>query len=94
MFYVVLQLKLHVMKKEYKSSEKRLADFFEASRDKWKERSLSIQKEKRKLLTEVRDLRASKEKWKQECIQARAELSELKAVEKKRLGLLKEITSL
>ena len=52
------------MKKVYKSSAKRLADFFESSRDKWKLRSHKNQTEKRKLENEIRDLRRSVSYWK------------------------------
>ena len=52
------------MKKNYKSSETRLANYFENSRDKWKERSLKYQKEKKEYLTTIRDLRRTIDKLK------------------------------
>lgn len=79
------------MKREYKSTETRLAVYFESSRDKWKERSLQKQKEKRQLLTEIRDLRRSKEKWKNDCKKAKAELEEMKNSQKKTKELLQII---
>lgn len=66
------------MKKLYKSNEKRLLKYFEGSRDKWKERSLKYQKEKRDISFKLRDIQNSKENWKNECIQLREELVELK----------------
>ncbi|MDD1444163.1 hypothetical protein MEO93_28255 [Dolichospermum sp. ST_sed3] len=66
------------MKEDYKSSQNRLVKYFEESRNKWKERSLIYQKEKRELLIQKRDLERSKEKWKNECIQAKAQIEELK----------------
>jgi len=72
------------MKREYKCTEKRLAEYFESSRDKWKERSNKNQKEKKELLTIVRDLQRSKEKWKTECLNLRCELNELQNIKKKK----------
>ena len=77
------------MKKEYKCTETRLAVYFELSRDKWKERSLQKQKEKRQLLTEIRDLRRSRDKWKSDCKKAKAELQEIKKSKKKRRNYCK-----
>jgi len=79
------------MKREYKCKENRLVEYFESSRDKWKERSNTYQKEKKALLTEVRDLRRSKEKWKHECLKMRAELIELQNIQKKTKDLLQII---
>lgn len=55
------------MKKEYRTDLKRLASYFESSRDKWKSRSPTYQAEKRALQTQVRDLRRSVEHWKNKC---------------------------
>jgi len=66
------------MKTDYKSTQKRLVTFFKTSRDKWKERSLIYQEQKRELLIQIRDLERSKEKWKTECLELKAELKELK----------------
>lgn len=52
------------MKKEYRSSLKRLAAYFESSRDKWKARCLVYQQEKRALQIQVRDLKRSLDNWK------------------------------
>lgn len=52
------------MQKQYESSSKQLAAYFESSRDKWKKRSSNVQKEKRRLLVEIRDIRKSRDKWK------------------------------
>jgi len=79
------------MKREYKCKENRLVEYFESSRDKWKEHSNTYQKEKKALLTEVRDLRRSKEKWKHECLKMRAELIELQNIQKKTKDLLQII---
>lgn len=66
------------MKKDFKTTTKRLAQYFETSRDSWKARSLKYQAEKRELLIQKRDVERSKEKWKEECIQLKIELSEIK----------------
>ncbi len=72
------------MEKEYKSSIVRLVDFFESSRNHWKERSLKYQKEKRELLIQIRDITRSKEKWKAECLELRLKNAELSKIEKKK----------
>lgn len=79
------------MKREYKCTENRLAEYFESSRDKWKERSNKYQKEKKALLTVVRDLRRSKEKWKNDCLKMKSELIELQNKQKKTKELLQII---
>lgn len=71
------------MEKNYKSSDKRLVSFFESSRDKWKERSMEVQQEKRRLLVENRDLRQSRDKWKERYNQLKEEMNTLKTKEKK-----------
>ncbi len=76
------------MKKDYKSSNTRLVEYFESSRDKYKERSSVYQKEKRELQIHIRDLSRSKEKWKAECLQLRNEVNELREKEKKTKELL------
>lgn len=55
------------MKKEYRTELKRLASYFESSRDKWKSHSHVYQSEKQTLQTQVRDLRRSGEPWKNKC---------------------------
>jgi len=79
------------MKREYKCSETRLVDYFESSRDKWKERSMNYQKEKKELLIEVRDLRRSRNKWKDECLKLKSALKEFQDKEKKTKELLQTI---
>ncbi|NET36244.1 MAG: hypothetical protein F6K19_30170 [Cyanothece sp. SIO1E1] len=66
------------MKKEYRTDLKRLASYFESSRDKWKGRSHIYQSEKRALQTQVRDLRRSVEHWKNKCKALEQELSKKK----------------
>ena len=66
------------MQKKYRSTDKRLLKYFEESRNKWKERSLKYQSEKRDISFKLRDTERSKEKWKNECIQLKKQLSELK----------------
>ena len=59
------------MAREYKSSDRRLAVFFERSRDSWKERSLAAKKKIRYQVNRIRFLEKSKERL-------RKELEELK----------------
>jgi hypothetical protein len=66
------------MKTDYKSSNNRLVKYFEESRNKWKNRSLTYQEEKRELLIQKRDLERSKEKWKTDCVGLKLQLDELK----------------
>ena len=68
---------------EYKSSLKRLVQYFEESRNKWKKRSSLYQKDKRELLIKVRDLERSKNKWKVECLMLRSEIKIIKKKKKK-----------
>ena len=82
------------MKKEYKSTVPRLVEFFETSRDLWKERSLKYQKEKRALQIQIRDLYRSKEKWKSECTQLKIEINKLRENGKKTKELLEKILNL
>ena len=82
--YILLFVKISVMKGNYKCSDTRLVEYFETSRNKWKARSIKYQNEKRELINEIRDLRRSKEKWKNECRQHNDELRILKMKEKKR----------
>ena len=49
---------------QYKSSPKKLAVYFEASRDKWRERSSEKQKRIDYLETKLRDVENSRNKWK------------------------------
>ena len=60
-----------------------LVKYFEESRNKWKQRSVKYQSEKRELLLRIRDIERSKEKWKAECRQVKQELNKLKKKNKK-----------
>lgn len=82
------------METEFKSSDKRLVDFFKQSRDNWKERSLKYQKEKRQMTIQIRDLKRSKEKWKRECAQLHGEIDDLKKKRVKARELSKKILDL
>ena len=66
------------MEKEYKSTAKRLAVFFEKSRDLWRNRSQGYQADKRNLQIQIRDLKRSKEKWKTKFKKSEERLTELK----------------
>lgn len=79
------------MAEKYKCSDKRLAIYFEGSRDKWKERAGLIQTEKRLLQLTIRDITRSKEKWKEECLQLRKENAELKKKRQKMKELIQLI---
>jgi uncharacterized protein YlxW (UPF0749 family) len=82
------------MEKEFKSSNKRLVNFFKQSRDNWKDRSIKYQKEKREMAILIRDLRRSKEKWKSQCSQLHKEIADLKKKREKTKELLKKLQSL
>jgi hypothetical protein len=58
---------------QYKSSEKRLAKWFSESRDSWKEKALSRQKELRALEVKIRDLENSRDNWKKRAKKAEKE---------------------
>jgi hypothetical protein len=60
--------------KDYKSTEKRLAQWFEESRDNWKEKALQKQKKLRKKEVKIRDLEKSREEWKEKAKKAEKEL--------------------
>ena len=59
---------------QYKSSEKRLAKWFEESRDSWKEKAMLRQKELRALEVKIRDLENSRDNWKERTKKAEKEL--------------------
>lgn len=65
--------------KEYRSSVRKLAKFFEKSRDKWKQKCLAAKQRVKRLQTKVADLQKSRERWKKEARQLRCEVSELRA---------------
>jgi len=48
----------------FKSSDNRLVNFFESSRDKWKQKAINRHKKIRALEVKVRDLKKSRENWK------------------------------
>ena len=62
--------------KSYKSSARRLARFFEQSRNKWRAHAAEKQKKLRALETRVRDLEQSRAKWKGRALQAEQTLAE------------------
>ena len=82
------------METEFKSSDKRLVDFFKQSRDSWKERSLKYQKEKRQMTIQIRDLKRSKEKWKRECAQLHEDIDGLKKKREKTREFIRKIMDL
>ncbi len=53
-----------MVKKEYKSPNHKLINFFEESRDAWKDRALKRQDINRDLEARVRDLEKSRNTWK------------------------------
>jgi phosphoenolpyruvate synthase/pyruvate phosphate dikinase len=53
-----------MVKKEYKSPEYKLLNFFESSRDTWKNKALERQNINRDLEARVRDLEKSRNIWK------------------------------
>lgn len=79
------------MKTSYKSSTNRLVKYFEESRNKWKERSLKYQEEKRELQIKNRDLERSKEKWKGECLELYTQVDEFKKKHQKIKELIQVI---
>lgn len=82
------------MSKKYKSSNNRLVNFFEASRDKWKERSEKYYQEKRKLSYTLRDVTRSRDKWKDKCKRLKELNRELINKEKKTKELLSQILNM
>lgn len=66
------------VKKEYKSPVKKLAKFFEKSRDQWKAKCKEAKAKIKYLNNKVRDLEKSREKWKQKSKQGEVELKKLK----------------
>lgn len=82
------------MSKEYKSSSERLAQYFELSRDKWKERSDKYYKEKRNLFLKLRDVIKSRDMWKNKCKQLQEENQKLLEDKKKVRELLTQIADI
>jgi hypothetical protein len=61
----------------YKSPLRKLVNFFERSRDKWKEKSLAHKKENRLLKRKLCSLKMSKTRWKNEAILLKNQLKSL-----------------
>ena len=60
----------------YKSPVRKLVNFFEKSRDNWKEKYQRNKKENNKLKNKVCALKASQEKWKSETLLLRKQLKQ------------------
>lgn len=60
----------------YKSPVRKLVNFFEKSRDNWKEKYLLNKKENKKLKNKVCALTASQQKWKNETLLLRKQLKQ------------------
>ena len=67
--------------KEYKSPVRKLARFFEKSRDKWKAKCREAKGQIRLLKNRVRFLEQSRDRWKSEAKELKAKVAELKARE-------------
>jgi hypothetical protein len=65
--------------KQYRSPIKKLATFFERSRNRWKRKCLDSKQRVKLLQTKVADLQASRERWKQEARVLRSEVARLRA---------------
>jgi hypothetical protein len=70
---------MYVETKEYVSPTKKLARFFQRSRDQWKEKCLQAKQRVKRLQTNVVDLQTSRERWKQEAKEAQALIAQLQA---------------
>jgi len=79
------------MKTSYKSSTNRLVKYFKESRDKWKDRALKYQEDKRELQIKNRDIGRSKEKWKNGYLELYTQVDELKKKYQKIKELLQVI---
>jgi hypothetical protein len=60
----------------YKSPVRKLVNFFEKSRDNWKEKYQLNKKENKKLKNKVCSLKASQQKWKSETLLLRKQLKQ------------------
>ena len=60
----------------YKSPIRKLVNFFEKSRDNWKEKYQLNKKENKKLKTKICTLKASQQKWKRETLLLRKQLKQ------------------
>ena len=74
----------------YKSSPRRLARFFEESRNGWKKKAKQRQDRLRFADTKVRDLTKSRDKWKQEAKEAKKEIARLLEETEKQQATLEE----
>lgn len=63
-------------KKSYKSPKYKLLQFFEASRDQWKEKCLKAKSRIRSLKINIRDLKKSRQDWKEKCQGHKKEVDE------------------
>ncbi len=70
--------------KEYKSPLRKLARFFEKSRDQWKAKCREAKEQIKLLKNRVRFLEQSRDRWKSEAKELKAEVAELKAREQAR----------
>ena len=61
----------------YKSPLRKLVQFFEKSRDRWKAKSLANKKENRQLKKKLRTSEIAKKKWKEETIKLRKHIKNL-----------------
>lgn len=61
----------------YKSPIKKLARFFEISRDNWKIKFFELKKESKRLINRIYDLEKRKDNWKQRATKAEDELKSL-----------------
>ena len=64
---------------EYRSPLKKLVQFFERSRNQWKEKCLQAKLRVKRLQTNVLDVEASREEWKRRAKEAQAEVARLQA---------------
>jgi chromosome segregation ATPase len=64
--------------KEYRSSPRKLARFFEQSRDNWKAKCGEAKYRVKLLHTKVADLQKSRHRWKRETRQLESEVRELR----------------
>lgn len=70
------------MSDEYCSSPERLASWFLESRNKWKKKTISKQKELRKAGIKIRDLQKSREDWKAKAKKYQARIKQLEEEKK------------
>ncbi|VAX38712.1 hypothetical protein MNBD_PLANCTO02-2623 [hydrothermal vent metagenome] len=63
--HLQVQLKLSTQTKKHRSPKRVLVTFFEKSRDKWKQKYMSIKTEFKRLKVRVYDVTKSRDQWKQ-----------------------------